>query len=84
MKKLDILFKIRYDLLSEIENNNLIKLRYSAVIEKDYNKVLFYNKQIDKLTEDIKYLEEINKEIQTERIAYNNYLIKNNKKDFYR
>ena len=74
MEKLNKLFKIRYDLLSELNNQELVKLRYFAVMEKDLTKIFFYNKKIDLLKQKIK----------EERIIYNNYLVKNNKKDFYR
>lgn len=84
MKKLNRLFKIRYDLLSESTDNKISNLRYFAVMEQDFKKILFYNKQIDILTENIKKLDEINLKIKEERITYNNYLIKSNKKDFYR
>lgn len=53
-------------------------------MEQDYKKILFYNRKIDRLTENILLLNEINHKIKESRIEYNNYLIKNNKKDFYR
>lgn len=84
MEKLDKLFKIRYDLLSDVRNKEIEKLRYFAIEASDYKKILFYNRKIDLLTEEIKKLKEINTKIKEERISYNNYLIKNNKKDFYR
>lgn len=84
MEKLDKLFKIRYDLLSDVRNKEIEKLRYFAIETSDYKKILFYNRKIDLLTEEIKELKEINTKIKEERISYNNYLIKNNKKDFYR
>lgn len=84
MEKLNRLFKIRYDLLSESTDNKISNLRYFAVMEQDFKKILFYNKQIDILTENIKKFDEINLKIKEERITYNNYLIKSNKKDFYR
>lgn len=84
MEKLNRLFKIRYDLLSESTDNKISNLRYFAVMEQDFKKILFYNKQIDILTENIKKFDEINLKIKEERITYNNYLIKRNKKDFYR
>lgn len=84
MEKLDKLFKIRYDLLSDVRNKEIEKLRYFAIEAYDYKKILFYNRKIDLLTEEIKELKEINTKIKEERISYNNYLIKNNKKDFYR
>lgn len=84
MEKLNRLFKIRYDLLSESTDNKISNLRYFAVMEQDFKKILFYNKQIDILTENIKKFDEINLKIKEERITYNNYLIKINKKDFYR
>ena len=84
MEKLNRLFKIRYDLLSESTDNKISNLRYFAVMEQDLKKILFYNKQIDILTENIKKFDEINLKIKEERITYNNYLIKRNKKDFYR
>lgn len=84
MEKLDKLFKIRYDLLSSVRNKEIEKLRYFAIEASDYKKILFYNRKIDLLTEEIKELKEINTKIKEERISYNNYLIKNNKKDFYR
>lgn len=84
MERLNKLFKIRYDLLSELNNQELVKLRYFAVMEKDLTKIFFYNKKIDLLTKKISFLNDINRKIKEERIAYNNYLVKNNKKDFYR
>jgi hypothetical protein len=84
LEKLNRLFKIRYDLLSESTDNKISNLRYFAVMEQDLKKILFYNKQIDILTENIKKFDEINLKIKEERITYNNYLIKRNKKDFYR
>lgn len=84
MEELNRLFKIRYDLLSESTDNKISNLRYFAVMEQDFKKILFYNKQIDILTENIKKFDEINLKIKEERITYNNYLIKSNKKDFYR
>lgn len=84
MEKLDKLFKIRYDLLSSVRNKEIEKLRYFVIEASDYKKILFYNRKIDLLTEEIKELKEINTKIKEERISYNNYLIKNNKKDFYR
>lgn len=84
MEELNRLFKIRYDLLSESTDNKISNLRYFAVMEQDFRKILFYNKQIDILTENIKKFDEINLKIKEERITYNNYLIKSNKKDFYR
>jgi hypothetical protein len=84
LEKLNRLFKIRYDLLSESTDNKISNLRYFAVMEQDFKKILFYNKQIDILTENIKKFDEINLKIKEERITYNNYLIKINKKDFYR
>jgi hypothetical protein len=84
LEKLNRLFKIRYDLLSESTDNKISNLRYFAVMEQDFKKILFYNKQIDILTENIKKFDEINLKIKEERITYNNYLIKRNKKDFYR
>lgn len=84
MERLNKLFKIRYDLLSELNNQELVKLRYFAVMEKDFTKIFFYNKKIDLLTKNIPFLNDINQKIKEERIIYNNYLVKNNKKDFYR
>ena len=84
MEKLNKLFKIIYDLLSELNNQELVKLRYFAVMEKDLTKIFFYNKKIDLLTKNISFLNDINQKIKEERIIYNNYLVKNNKKDFYR
>lgn len=84
MKELDRLFKIRYDLISNINSKEINNLRYFAVMEQDYKKILFYNRKIDRLTENILLLNEINQKIKEARIEYNNYLIKNNKKDFYR
>lgn len=84
MKELDRLFKIRYDLISNINSKEINNLRYFAVMEQDYKKILFYNRKIDRLTENILLLNEINQKIKESRIEYNNYLIKNNKKDFYR
>lgn len=84
MKELDRLFKIRYDLISKINSKEINNLRYFAVMEQDYKKILFYNRKIDRLTENILLLNEINQKIKEARIEYNNYLIKNNKKDFYR
>lgn len=84
MKELDRLFKIRYDLISNINSKEINNLRYFAVMEEDYKKILFYNRKIDRLTENILLLNEINQKIKEARIEYNNYLIKNNKKDFYR
>ena len=84
MKELDRLFKIRYDLISNINSKEINNLRYFAVMEQDYKKILFYNRKIDRLTENILLLNEINQKIKELRIEYNNYLIKNNKKDFYR
>ena len=84
MKELDRLFKIRYDLISNINSKEINNLRYFAVMEQDYKKILFYNRKIDRLTENILLLNEINQKIKETRIEYNNYLIKNNKKDFYR
>jgi hypothetical protein len=84
LKELDRLFKIRYDLISNINSKEINNLRYFAVMEQDYKKILFYNRKIDRLTENILLLNEINQKIKELRIEYNNYLIKNNKKDFYR
>jgi hypothetical protein len=84
LKELDRLFKIRYDLISNINSKEINNLRYFAVMERDYKKILFYNRKIDRLTENILLLNEINQKIKEARIEYNNYLIKNNKKDFYR
>ena len=84
LKELDRLFKIRYDLISNINSKEINNLRYFAVMEQDYKKILFYNRKIDRLTENILLLNEINQKIKEARIEYNNYLIKNNKKDFYR
>ena len=84
MKELDRLFKIRYDLISNINSKEINNLRYFAVMEQDYKKILFYNRKIDRLTENILLLNEINQKIKEARIEYNNYLIKNNKKDSYR
>ena len=84
MKELDRLFKIRYDSISNINSKEINNLRYFAVMEQDYKKILFYNRKIDRLTENILLLNEINQKIKEARIEYNNYLIKNNKKDFYR
>ena len=84
MERLNKLFKIRYDLLSELNNQELVKLRYFAVMGKDLTKIFFYNKKIDLLTKNISFLNDINRKIKEERITYNNYLVKNNKKDFYR
>ena len=84
MKELDRLFKIRYDLISNINSKEINNLRYFAVMEQDYKKILFYNRKIDRLTENTLLLNEINQKIKELRIEYNNYLIKNNKKDFYR
>ena len=53
-------------------------------MEKDLTKIFFYNKKIDLLTKNISFLNDINQKIKEERIVYNNYLVKNNKKDFYR
>ena len=53
-------------------------------MEKDLTKIFFYNKKIDLLTKNIPFLNDINQKIKEERIIYNNYLVKNNKKDFYR
>lgn len=71
-------------MISNINSKEINNLRYFAVMEQDYKKILFYNRKIDRLTENILLLNEINQKIKEERIEYNNYLIKNNKKDFYR
>lgn len=71
-------------MISNINSKEINNLRYFAVMEQDYKKILFYNRKIDRLTENILLLNEINQKIKELRIEYNNYLIKNNKKDFYR
>ena len=45
MEKLDKLFKIRYDLLSDVRNKEIEKLRYFAIEASDYKKILFYNRK---------------------------------------
>ena len=71
-------------MISNINSKEINNLRYFAVMEQDYKKILFYNRKIDRLTENILLLNEIKQKIKELRIEYNNYLIKNNKKDFYR